>query len=250
MHAIEDGLAQRRDDVLRKLVRIAVERAVLVGAVGVIHGLEQLDVEAVDGATIQSHDAFDLLSVDEILQLPLSCFVHRPTPARLWYGSLLPGRSLLPIYCNGATGMSTPLTEHSVRQVAYFVPDVVAAARRHASLFGSGPYYVAEHIPLTLCEHRGRPAELDHTSAYGQWGEVMIEFVQQNNPGPSVFRDLYADGQQGFHHVALIVDGLKVTMRKLNDGGYETALYAEVARRGRIRDDRRVARLRPFRRAV
>ena len=54
--------------------------------------------------------------------------------------------------------MSTPLTEHSVRQVAYFVPDVVAAARRHASLFGSGPYYVAEHIPLTLCEHRGRPA--------------------------------------------------------------------------------------------
>jgi hypothetical protein len=125
--------------------------------------------------------------------------------------------------------MSTPLTQHSVRQVAYFVPDVVTAARRHASLFGSGPYYVAEHIPLTLCEHRGRPAELDHTSAYGQWGEVMIEFVQQNNPGPSVFRDLYSDGQQGFHHVALIVDSLKVTMRKLNAAGYETALYAEVA---------------------
>ncbi len=59
----------------------------------------------------------------------------------------------------------SPLLRHPVRQIAYFVPDVVDAARRHAAAFGSGPYYVAEHIPLTLSEHRGRPAPLDHTSA-------------------------------------------------------------------------------------
>lgn len=116
-----------------------------------------------------------------------------------------------------------------IRQVAYFVPDVVAAARRHSALFGSGPYYVAEHIPLTLSEHRGRRAELDHSSAYGQWGEVMIEFVQQNNDGPSVFRDLFADGQQGFHHVALIVDDLRATMSDFNAAGCDTGWYAEVA---------------------
>lgn len=116
-----------------------------------------------------------------------------------------------------------------IRQIAYFVPDVVAAAEAHNATFGSGPYYVAEHIPLTHSLHRGRPAELDHSSAYGQWGEVMVEFVQQNNEGPSVFRDMYPDGGQGMHHVALIVDDLKAAMGHFEAVGHEAALYAEVA---------------------
>ena len=119
---------------------------------------------------------------------------------------------------------------HRVRQVAYFVPDVVAAARAHSALFGSGPFFVAEHIALTLSLHRGRPAPLDHSSAYGQWGDVMIEFVQQNNEGPSVFRDLFpGSSDQGFHHVALIVDDMKAAMARFEAQGHETGLYAEVA---------------------
>lgn len=117
--------------------------------------------------------------------------------------------------------------KHPVRQIAYFVADVEAAARRHSTLFGSGPYFVAHNIPLTTCHYRGQPAELDHSSAYGQWGDVMIEFVQQNNPGPSVFRDIYPNGQ-GFHHIALIVDSLEQTRRQFETAGYATALYAEV----------------------
>jgi len=120
------------------------------------------------------------------------------------------------------------LQHHPIRQIAFFVPDIKIAARRHAAMFGSGPYYVAEHIPLTLCEYRGRPAELDHSSAYGQWGDVMVEMVQQNNPGPSVFRDMYPDGGQGVHHVALIVQDMRAVMKDFNQAGYETALYAEV----------------------
>ncbi|MFA5524816.1 MAG: VOC family protein [Tissierellales bacterium] len=117
--------------------------------------------------------------------------------------------------------------KHPVRQIAYFVPDVEAAALRHSALFGSGPYFVAHNIPLSLCRYRGQQAELDHSSAYGQWGEVMIEFVQQNNPGPSVFKDIYPTGQ-GFHHVALIVDNLEQTRLQFEEAGYPTALYAEV----------------------
>jgi hypothetical protein len=118
--------------------------------------------------------------------------------------------------------------DRAARQIAYFVPDAVAAARAHSALFGSGPYYVAEHIPLSLCRYRGQAAELDHTSAYGQWGEVMIEFVQQNNAGPSVFRDMYPDGGEGIHHVALIVDDLRASMAAFEAAGCEAGLYAEV----------------------
>ena len=115
-----------------------------------------------------------------------------------------------------------------IRQVAYFVPDVRAAAERHAALFGSGPYFVADHIPLRRSLHRGREVPLDHSSAYGQWGEVMIEFVQQNNDAPSAFRDMYPEGPGGIHHVALFVDDLDAALRGYNDAGFETALYAEM----------------------
>lgn len=125
--------------------------------------------------------------------------------------------------------MSISPEHRPVRQIAYFVPDIEAAARAHMAAFGSGPFYIAEHIPLTLSLHRGQPAELDHSSAYGQWGEVMVEFVQQNNDGPSVFHDIYPNGGQGMHHVALIVDDIRAAMQSFEAAGHEAALYAEVA---------------------
>jgi hypothetical protein len=120
------------------------------------------------------------------------------------------------------------MLQFPVRQIAYFVPDVCAAARQHAMLFESGPYFVAENIPLRRAVHRGRPVELDHSSAYGQWGEVMIEFVQQNNPGPSPFRDMFDEGSQGLHHVALIVDDLRSAQAHFETSGFATALEAEM----------------------
>ncbi len=123
------------------------------------------------------------------------------------------------------------LVKHPIRQIAYFVPDVRAAALAHHRLFGSGPYFVAEHIPLRRAVHRGVERTLDHTSAYGQWGELMIEFVQQNNPGPSAFHDMYPEGASagGVHHIALFVDDVQAEIARFNAAGHETALYAEMA---------------------
>jgi catechol 2,3-dioxygenase-like lactoylglutathione lyase family enzyme len=117
-----------------------------------------------------------------------------------------------------------------IRQIAYFVPDIREAARRHHALFGSGPYYVADNIALFNETHRGVARSLDHSSAYGQWGNVMIEFVQQNNPGPSAFHDVYPEGsgRYGIHHVALFVDDVDAELARLNRDGTETAFRAET----------------------
>jgi hypothetical protein len=118
----------------------------------------------------------------------------------------------------------------TLRQLAYFVPDVRIAARRHHDLFGSGPFYVADHIALRFCTHRGRPATLDHSSAYGQWGDVMVEFVQQNNAGASAFHDMYPEGsgREGMHHVAIFVDNIQTAMAGYVADGYAVGLYAEM----------------------
>lgn len=122
------------------------------------------------------------------------------------------------------------MTALPLRQLAYFVPDVRAAALRHHGSFGSGPFFVADNIPLRTSVHRGQPRMLDHSSAYGQWGDVMVEFVQQNNPGPSAFHDLYPEGSGrfGFHHVALFVEDVDAACAQYAADGMETAFRAEM----------------------
>ncbi len=116
-----------------------------------------------------------------------------------------------------------------IRQLAYFVPDVRVAATRHRSEFGSGPFLIADHIRLTSSLHRGRAAPLDHSAAYGQWGDIMVEFVQQNNDGPSAFRDMYLAGGEGLHHVAIFVDDVGAAIARYERQGDTVALHAEMA---------------------
>lgn len=115
-----------------------------------------------------------------------------------------------------------------VAQVAYFVPDARQAAHTMATTMGAGPFHVLSRIELAWGEVRGQRADFVHTSAYGQWGSVMMELVQQDVEGPSPFRDMYAPGQQGVHHVAVIVDDLQATYRRVSDAGLELAARAQT----------------------
>ncbi|WP_449474097.1 VOC family protein [Sphingobium chungangianum] len=117
---------------------------------------------------------------------------------------------------------------YPIRQVAFYVPDVREAARQHAEAFGSGPYFVMEHIPMSLARYRGKPGVFDHSSAYGQWGDVMIEMVQVHSSEPSVFSDLFPNGGTGFHHIALIVDDLPAIMKEFEAAGFPEGFYGEV----------------------
>jgi hypothetical protein len=95
-------------------------------------------------------------------------------------------------------------------QVAYFVPDAEQAAlemTRSASQ-RAGPFFFVRNIELAWGERRGSPCTFVHSSAFGQCGGIMLEFVQQEDEGPSPFRDLYPSGGQGIHHVATIVESL------------------------------------------
>ncbi len=113
-------------------------------------------------------------------------------------------------------------------QIAYAVVDAHDAARKWVEGFGAGPFFIAEHIPVTNVVHRGTPAVFDHTSAYGQWGEIMVELVQDHGEGPSAVRDLYAPGESGLHHVAYFVDDLDEATAELAKRGFPLAMSAEA----------------------
>lgn len=111
-------------------------------------------------------------------------------------------------------------------QIAYAVPDAIEAARRWASDFGAGPFFVNPHIALADVVYRGRPATFDHTSAYGQWGSIMVELVQDHGTGPSAVRDMFAPDQSGLHHLAFFVADTEATIAALGGLGYELAMSA------------------------
>lgn len=117
-----------------------------------------------------------------------------------------------------------------VRQIAYFVPDIREAARRHSALFGSGPFFIIESLQLDNAIYRGGPGDVDHSAALAQWGEVMLELNQQNRPGPSYFHEVYPEGsgRYGLHHMAVILKDLEEGKTKCAEAGFETIFTAEA----------------------
>jgi catechol 2,3-dioxygenase-like lactoylglutathione lyase family enzyme len=114
-------------------------------------------------------------------------------------------------------------------QIAYHVPDPAAAAREYAHRHGWGPFFLMEHIRLTRAVYRGRPIDFDHTSAYGQAGDVMVELIAQPGAAPSPLRDLFGPEESGLHHVACFVDDVDAEVARLEAVGYPVALSATTA---------------------
>lgn len=103
-----------------------------------------------------------------------------------------------------------------VRQLAYKVNDLEAAAAAHHRQFGSGPFFVLRHVALASSVHRGVERAFDHSSAYGQWGGVMVELVVQHNADDSALHEMYpwGSGREGLHHAALFADDLEAEIAR------------------------------------
>ncbi|MEO5898569.1 MAG: VOC family protein [Ilumatobacteraceae bacterium] len=106
-------------------------------------------------------------------------------------------------------------------QIAYAVTDVAAAAAAFSDSTGAGPFFAIEHIPLARSRVRGHPGEFDHSSAYGQWGPVMVELVVEHTP-PIVT-------PPGVHHLAFMVDDLAGGIERCSLQGWPEVLLAATA---------------------
>ncbi len=118
---------------------------------------------------------------------------------------------------------------HAVRQLAYYVPDIDVAARAHSMAFGSGPFLTLRNIQLKVTVHRGVEREWVHSSAYGQSGDVMIEFVTQHSDGPSAITDVFpqGSGHYGLHHTACFVDDLDAAIADYEKQGMPLAQISQ-----------------------
>ncbi len=111
-------------------------------------------------------------------------------------------------------------------QIAYAVNDLDAAAAEWTERFGAGPFFISEHIDVLDVRYRGAHGSFDHSSAYGQWGDVMVELVKDHTVGPSPVADVVGPGGSGLHHLAYFVTDLASAQSALTDLGWPEALWA------------------------
>jgi hypothetical protein len=111
-------------------------------------------------------------------------------------------------------------------QIAYVVPDAREAARRHSAIFGSGPYFYIDLIRLRFARWNGKETVYNHGSAFGQFGDIMIELME-----PRDLHDVNVLGLDSrptspvFHHQAFAVEKAAEMVADLGQQGYELGLH-------------------------
>ena len=115
-------------------------------------------------------------------------------------------------------------------QIAWVVDDLDAAVERWRSMTGVGPFFVGAHVGAMFTDttHRGLPAEIDISAAIAQAGPVQIELIQQHGSTPSPYRDVFAEGESGLHHICTLVDDVDSQSRHYESLGYEIVLTSLV----------------------
>lgn len=111
-----------------------------------------------------------------------------------------------------------PLFQH-----AYVVNDVERAAGEWSQLLGAGPFAIRAHHRAERFVYRGTAQEADVSYGFGYLGDMMIQLIEQHDDTPSIYRDMYAAGEEGFHHVATLVHDFPAARDHFLDRGFELA---------------------------
>ena len=98
-----------------------------------------------------------------------------------------------------------PLLRFPVFQYAWVVNDIDEGCRRWTETTGAGPFFVTRHHKGEKHVDHGQPFTGDLSYAFGYAGTTQIQLIQVHDDTPSIYRDMFAAGEEGFHHVAMLV---------------------------------------------
>lgn len=106
------------------------------------------------------------------------------------------------------------------RQIAYAVPDLSESTLSSwRNRLGVGPFVTIHHVELSRCDSILGDESFDHSSAYGQLGDLMVELIVEHGErriGPAA----------GVHHIAHIVPRLDSAVGHCESTGWPVVLDA------------------------
>jgi hypothetical protein len=119
-----------------------------------------------------------------------------------------------------------PLIRYPIFQHAWFVEDLEETCRCWHKAVGAGPFFIHRNHVTDTHTYRGEPFLTPLHYAFGYHGPTQVQFIQQLDHAPSIYRDMFGPGEEGFHHVAMLVPDAKV---KAEAARFEAAGYPVVS---------------------
>jgi hypothetical protein len=123
-----------------------------------------------------------------------------------------------------------PEGEFRLFQLGFVVDDLVLAARRWALVHGVGPFHVLPSMEAP-CTYRGVQTAIEIQVAVAQAGPVQIELIKQHCDRPSVYTEVFAKHEAGFHQLCTVTPDYDSKQRHYEQLGYELA--SEIGGKGR-----------------
>jgi hypothetical protein len=120
------------------------------------------------------------------------------------------------------------LDRYPLFQTAYLVNDLEASVAEWYRLFGAGPFMFRWHHQTESFTYRGTSQEADVSYAFGYLGDLQIQFIQQHDDTPSIYREMYGPGEEGFHHIATLIHDYPAERQRFLDLGFELACELQV----------------------
>ncbi len=120
-------------------------------------------------------------------------------------------------------------------QMCWVVDDIASAVDRWVDAVGAGPFFLAAHIQFGDLTYRGQPAELDQSSALGQWGPVQVELLEQHCTNPSGVTEMLTTGHIGPQHVTWYAPDLDAEGARLAASGFDEVMTASLPVMGDMR---------------
>jgi Glyoxalase/Bleomycin resistance protein/Dioxygenase superfamily len=117
----------------------------------------------------------------------------------------------------------------SLVQLGYAVADAREAAANWSRRTGAGPFFVRMHFAIASARHDGSPATFDHSAAFGQWGDVQVELIEQHQVEPPALARILRPGEQRLHHVTWFADDLERESERLTAAGCPQVLDVTTA---------------------
>ncbi len=114
--------------------------------------------------------------------------------------------------------MTLPIFQH-----AYYVSDLEGACIKWHELHGAGPFIVAPHHRTKKFQYRGTHQEADVSYAFGYLGDIQIQLITQHDDTPSIYRDMYQAGENGFHHAGCLVNDFAAARERMLAQGFVNA---------------------------
>ena len=106
-----------------------------------------------------------------------------------------------------------------IHHVGYVVDDIPRAVDWAVETLGAGPFFAIEHLEFDEVTYNGEPAAYDHSSAFGQWGDLKLELTQIHSAAPAGLADALGGPTPRPGHIAWLTDDLDAETARLTAAG-------------------------------